>query len=340
MSAVKRSTAKKSNAKGPAAKKVVSKKSNEKESAVSSHKVASAKDSATVSGVVITHANREVYPDVPITKGELAEYFELVAPLMLAHIKGRPISCVRCPEGRAQACFFQKHWPPKGGAPVTTKLVTEGSGEPLPYAFASTARDLVALVQHGVMEAHVWGSQYANLDKPDRLVLDLDPGPGVSWLTIKKAAVQTRELLLDLGLESWMKLTGGKGIHVVVPIDRRVEWDVVNAFAKAIALKLTSDSPQLYVAKASKAIRDRKIYVDWQRNSRGATWVAPWSPRSRDNAPVSMPLPWDALSDVKKPDMYTIPVVTKIMAKSYADPWKEMLTYKQRLTAAMAVKLG
>ncbi|MEP6766248.1 MAG: non-homologous end-joining DNA ligase [Gemmatimonadaceae bacterium] len=333
MSAVKKSAAKKGVAKKGAAKKGVARNSASKSTAV-------AKDSANVAGVVVTHANREVYPDVHITKRALAEYFELVAPLMITHIKDRPISCVRCPEGRAKECFFQKHWPPKGGAAVTTRPVTEGSGEPLPYAFAATPRDLVALVQHGVMEAHIWGSRYDDLDKPDRLVLDLDPGPGVTWLTVKKAALETRDLLHDLDLESWMKLTGGKGIHIVVPIERRAEWDVVNAFAKAIAQKLTNDSPNLYVAKASKAIRDKKIYVDWQRNSRGATWVAPWSARSRERAPVSMPLPWDALSDVKKPDMYTIPIVTKLMTKSYADPWKEILTYKQRLTAEMAEKLG
>ena len=295
--------------------------------------------SLSVSGVVITHPEREVYPEVHITKQELAEYYELVAPLMLMHIRNRPISCVRCPEGRAKECFFQKHWPPKGGAPVTTKMVAEGSGEPLPYAFAASARDLVALVQHGVMETHIWGSRYDDLDKPDRLVLDLDPGPGVTWLTVKKAAQQTRELLQQLGLESWLKLTGGKGIHVVAPIERRVNWDVLNAFAKAFAVRLMNDSPNLYVAKASKAIRDKKIFVDWMRNSRGATWATPWSTRARERAPLSMPLPWDALSDVKRPDMYTIPVVTKLMTKSYTDPWKAMLTCKQRLTPEMVQQL-
>ena len=293
----------------------------------------------STAGVFITHPEREVYPDVHLTKQQLAEYYALVAPLMIPHIKNRPVSCVRCPEGRAKECFFQKHWPPKGGAPVTTKPVAEGTSEPLPYAFAATPRDLVALVQHGVMETHIWGSRYDDLDKPDRLVLDLDPGPGVTWLTVKKAAVQTRELLQSLGLESWMKLTGGKGIHVVVPIERRVDWDVMNSFAKAIAVRLMTDSPNLYVAKASKAIRENKIFIDWMRNSRGATWAVPWSPRARDRAPVSMPLPWEALADVKKPDMYTIPVVTKLMSKAYTDPWKAMLTYKQRLTPDMAVEL-
>lgn len=293
-----------------------------------------------VAGVIITHPDRVVYPEVPLTKGQLAEYCALVAPLMLPHIKDRPISAVRCPEGPAHTCFFQKHWPKQGGAPVTTRPVAEGDGEATPYAFVSKARDLVALVQHGVIEAHVWGSRFDRLDRPDRLVLDLDPGPGVTWATVKQSAHQVRALLASLELESWMKLTGGKGIHVVVPIARRVDWPVLNAFAKAIALRLVQDTPELYVAKASKAIRHNKIFVDWMRNSRGATWVAPWSPRAREFAPVSMPLDWDELDRVKKPDMYTVPVVTRLLAKPVDDPWHRMLECKQRLTPEMAEQLA
>jgi bifunctional non-homologous end joining protein LigD len=292
-----------------------------------------------VSGVNITHPERVVFPDIGLNKLQLAEYYALVAPLMLPHIKLRPVSSMRCPDGQEGECFFQKHWLPKGGAAISTKLVAEGDSEAKPYAFASTPRDLVALVQNGVIEVHVWGSRYDAIEKPDRIVLDLDPGDGVTWATIQKAAVQVRALLTEIGLESWVKLTGGKGVHIVVPIERRVDWNVLSSFAKAVAERLVRDSPDLYVAKASKAIRDKHIFIDWLRNTRGATSAAPWSPRARAGAPVSVPLHWDELSSVKKPNGFTIPVVTKMLAKSSEDPWADMLTYKQRLTAEMAQQL-
>lgn len=293
----------------------------------------------TVAGVEITHPEREVFPEVPLTKLQLAEYYEAAAPLMLPHIKLRPISSVRCPDGASGQCFFQKHWPPKGGAKINTKPVAEGDGEPQPYAFAASARDLVALVQHGVIETHIWGSKFDSLDKPDRLVLDLDPGPGVTWRAIKTAAVEVRELFTSLGLVSWVKLTGGKGIHVVVPIERRAEWNVVNGFAKAAAERLMRDNPKLYVAKASKAIRNNHIFVDWMRNSRGATYAAPWCARARTGAPVSVPLQWDELAGVSKPDQFSIPKVMKMLAKGIDDPWADMLSFKQRLTPDMAIQL-
>lgn len=293
----------------------------------------------TVAGVAITHPEREVFPEIHLTKLQLAEYYEAVAPLMLPHIKLRPISSVRCPDGASGQCFFQKHWPPKGGAKINTKPVAEGDGEPEPYAFAAAPRDLVALVQHGVIETHIWGSKFGSLDKPDRLVLDLDPGPGVTWRVIRNAALEVRELFASLKLESWVKLTGGKGIHVVVPIERRVEWDIVNSFAKAAAQRLERDNPKLYVSKASKALRTKKIFVDWMRNSRGATYAAPWCARARTGAPVSLPLHWDELADVAKPDQYTIPKVMKMITKGVDDPWEDMLTFKQRLTADMAIQL-
>ncbi len=292
-----------------------------------------------VAGVTVTNPEREVFPEIHLTKAALAEFYEAVAPLMLPHIRGRPISALRCPSGRTGECFFQKHWPPKGGAKIATKPVAEGDGEPEPYAFATTARDLVALVQHGVIEAHIWGSRFDAMDKPDRLILDLDPGPGVSWRSIKSAAFEVRELFDTLGLKSWGKLTGGKGIHVVVPIERRVEWRIVSAFARAAAERLTRNNPTLYVSKAAKAIRDKRIFVDWMRNSRGATYAAPWCARAREGAPVSVPLHWDELSSITKPDQFNIPRVVKMIAKGHADPWTDMLSTRQRLTSDMAVQL-
>lgn len=303
---------------------------------VVSNSGAGASSKGNTAGVTITHPERIVYPDIKLSKLALAEYYALVAPLMLPHVKLRPISSVRCPDGQGGECFFQKHWPPRGGAAVLTKPVAEGDSEPKPYAFAATPRDLVALVQNGVIETHVWGARFDSLEKPDRIVLDLDPGPGLTWPAIKKAALQVRRVLHDVGLESWVKLTGGKGVHVVVPVDRRVGWPVLSGFAKAVAERLVRESPNLYVSKASKAIREKRIFVDWLRNTRGATSAAPWSPRAREGAPVAVPLHWDELAGIAKPNMFSIPIVTKMLAKSMVDPWQDMLTYKQRLTAEIA----
>ncbi len=293
-------------------------------------------NSAQAAGVTITHPERIVYPGIAMTKLQLAEYYALVAPLMLPHVQQRPISAVRCPDGQGGECFFQKHWPPRGGAAVHTKQVPESNGELTPYAFASTARDLVALVQNGVIETHVWGARYDSLEKPDRLVLDLDPDPSVSWSVVKTSALQLRTLLHDVGLDSWVKLTGGKGVHVVVPFERRIEWSVLSAFSRAVAEHLSRVAPLRYVSKASKSIRTKRIFVDWLRNTRGATWVAPWSARARDGAPVSMPLSWDDLAALKRPDQFGIPKVSKMLAKGMDDPWSAMLTAKQRITAEMA----
>ncbi|MGV3707753.1 MAG: non-homologous end-joining DNA ligase [Gemmatimonas sp.] len=294
---------------------------------------------SSVAGVAITNPQRVVFPEAGISKRELAKFYEAVADLMLPHIKGRPISAVRCPDGIAGQCFFQKHWPPKGGAKINTKPVAEGDGDPEPYAFATNARDLVALIQHGTVEVHIWGSRIPSLDKPDRLVLDLDPGPGVTWRTTREAAQDARALFASLGLESWVKLTGGKGLHVVVPLERRNDWNVVNSFAKAAAERLMRDNPSRFVAKASKSARDKKIFVDYLRNSRGATFAAPWCARARESAGVSVPLQWDELADVKKPDQFTIPRVMKMIAAGQDDPWHDMLTFKQRLTPEMAMQL-
>lgn len=292
-----------------------------------------------VAGVTITHPERIVFPEAKLSKGDIANYFAMIAPIAMPHIKQRPLSILRCPEGRAGECFFQKHWVSKGHDHVVVRDVPEKDGTAKPYAVAARASDLVALVQFGMLEVHTWGARFDALERPDRIVLDLDPGPGISWSGVLDAAIETRELLTSLSLKSWVKLSGGKGLHVVIPLERRTSWEITSAFARAVAERLVRDAPTRYVSKASKAIRNKRIFVDWLRNTRGATSVAPWSVRAREGAPVSVPVSWKDLSSIKRGDTFTVENVLDQIDSRFVDPWKNMLTARQRLTAETAMAL-
>ncbi len=298
---------------------------------------ASEKD-ASVSGVEITHPDRVVYPELGLTKLDVARYFERVASRMLPHVAGRPLSLVRCPEGSSEQCFFQKHW--VGALPDTLESVgiTQSDKAKHPYVVVRDVKGLVTLAQWGVMEVHPWGAQADAPEKPDRIFFDLDPGPGVKWAAVREAAQGVRALLEELGLASWVKTSGGKGLHVVVPIERRSTWDDVADFAKGVAVHLATHFPDRFIAKASKAAREGVIFVDWLRNTRGATAVAPYSPRARAAAGVSMPLSWRALGKLTAGDEYTI-VTVQNAPRTPRDPWHEMLQHPPRLTAAMKRRL-
>ena len=287
----------------------------------------------TIAGVQVSHADRVIYPELGLTKGDLAEYYEAVAPLMLPHVAGRPLSTVRCPDGPQQSCFFQKHWKRTRGAAVRTVAIDEHDGKGGDYAIAMTAHDLVALVQWNVIELHTWESRSDVLEAPDRLILDLDPGPGVGWKTVCDGAMCVRALLDDASLQSWIKLTGGKGVHITIPLDRRITWQQLSGLARLIAGRLVHDHPTMFVDVAAKERRNRRIFVDWMRNSRGATAVAPWSVRARAGAPVAVPIGWADLERIKGPDVMSVPVVRKFLESRPPDPWRDMLTTRQRLTA-------
>ncbi len=289
--------------------------------------------SDAVAGVRISHGERVVYPEVKLTKRGLAEYYEAVAPLMLPHVAARPLSTVRCPDGPQKACFFQKHWKATRGAAVRTVPIDEADGEGGDYAVAQTAADLVALVQWNVIEFHTWGSRTDALESPDRMVLDLDPGPGVGWKTLRQATVAVHDLLADAGLQSWVKLSGGKGVHITIPFDRRLTWQQLSDLSKLIAGRLVHDHPGTFVDVAAKAKRQRRIFVDWMRNSRGATAAAPWSVRARKQAPVAVPISWADLDAVDGPAVMTVPVVREFLASRPQDPWQSMLATRQRFTA-------
>ncbi len=289
----------------------------------------------TVAGVSISSPERVVYPEAGLTKLDVARYFEQVAELMLPHLAGRPLSLVRCPEGSAGECFFQKHWPGKQPEVFDTVRIKQSDGM-RPYTVVRDVAGLVTLAQWGVLEIHPWGSLADAPEKPDRITFDLDPGEGSPWTAMRSGARRLRKLLEDLGLESWLKTSGGKGLHVVVPIQRKSTWDEVSDFARAVAEHMAWESPDEFVSRSKKTERTGKIFVDWMRNTRGATSVAAWSPRARPRAGVSVPIPWSALGRLAAGDSYTI----SSPGRRTEDPWSDMLRARQGLTKAVSKSLA
>lgn len=261
--------------------------------------------SRVVAGVTITNPDRVLFPEGGFTKGDLAGYYESVAELMLPYVVDRPLSTVRCPGGRSGPCFFQKHPGDTFSEPVGSIRLVEKSG-PAEYLCISSAEGLITLAQFGVIEIHPWGSRGERLEQPDLLTFDLDPGPSVGLEALKAAARRVREVLAELGLESFVKTSGGKGLHVNVPLAPRAGWAEAKAFAAGVARYLAVDEPDRYVDNMSKQKREGKIFVDYLRNGRGATSVAPYSARARMGAPVSMPISWLDLPRLKSPSQYTI----------------------------------
>ncbi len=272
-------------------------------------------------GVVITHPDRIVYPERGLRKIDLALYWESVAELALPYLRDRPLSLVRCPDTR-ESCFYQKNWERAGGGLDT---VRDGG---IRYAVVRDARGLVTLVQNGVLELHPWGSKAASLENPDLLVFDLDPGPGVEWARVRAAARELRARLRALDLESFLKTTGGKGLHLVVPLAGRTGWDALKSFAGRLARDLAAKHPDRYTATMTKAARPGKIFLDWFRNSRGATAVAAWSTRARPHAPIAAPISWEELSRLPGADAFRVGRAPR------RDPWKGFFDLRQRLPAA------
>lgn len=294
---------------------------------------------ARVAGVTITHPDRVLFPEQGLTKWALAEFYVAVAPLALPHLKDRPLSLLRCPQGRARACFFQKHLGPGTPEAIGTVKVPEKAGTDL-YPVVRDDAGLVGLAQLGVLELHPWGSRADRLERPDRLILDLDPAPDVDFDRVKDAARVVREVLADLSLEAFVKTTGGKGLHVVAPLDRRTDWDTLKGFARAIAQLLERSAPKDYVASASKAKRGGRIFVDWLRNGRGATAVAPYVTRARPGAPVATPLAWEELDTLTSSAAWKVGNFPERLAQvRRADPWAGFFGQRQTLTAAALRKV-
>ena len=295
---------------------------------------------ARVAGVTITHPDRVLFPEQGLTKQALAEFYLAIAPLALPHVESRPLSLLRCPQGSARACFFQKHLGPGAPEAIGAVEVPEDDGTDL-YPMVRDAAGLVSLVQFGVLELHPWGSRADRLERPDRLILDLDPAPDVAFDRVKDAARVLREVLADLGLEAFVKTTGGKGLHVVAPLDRRIDWDTLKSFARALAQLLERSAPKDYLATASKAKRGGRIFVDWLRNGRGATAVAPYVTRARPGAPVATPLAWEELDTLASGAVWTVTNFSERLAQvRRVDPWAGFFEQRQTLTAAALRKVG
>jgi bifunctional non-homologous end joining protein LigD len=289
-----------------------------------------------VAGVTISHPDRVLDVQSGTTKLDVARYYERIAPILLPHLAGRPLSVVRCPQGFASACFFQKHSGGMFPASVKSLPVKDSSGV-AQYLMVDSVAGLVALVQMNVIELHPWGSRGDSLDRPDRMFFDLDPAPDVTWKRVVGAALRMRTILADLDVQSFVKTTGGKGLHVVVPLARRYDWDQVKSFSHAVAVELERDDPHEYIATASKAARKGRIFVDYLRNSRGATAVAPYSVRARPGASVSTPLSWKELESVSRPDAFTMADVLARTKGKRADPWAKFLSSPQALPRTASV---
>lgn len=251
-------------------------------------------EESTVSGIVITHPERIVFPADGIQKLEVARFHERVAELMMPHIEGRPLALLRAPDGIGGGTFFQKSF--KDHVPPKVKMKTLDDGTEVIHI--NSVEALISLVQFGVLEIHPWGSSLTNVDKPDVLVWDLDPDTTVPWPETLGAAFLLRDYLTKHGLQTQVKTSGGKGLHVMLHLKRMHDWEVMKPFAKAVAARIAEQSPRRFTITASKAKRGGKIYIDWLRNGRGATCIAPWGLRAREGAPVSTPLNWKDLADL------------------------------------------
>ena len=256
--------------------------------------------------VSITNRDRVIFPESDQTKGELADYYAAIAPLMLPFAARRPISLVRCPQGRAKKCFFQKHDSGAFGKAVRQVPIREKDGGSEDYIYVEDAEGLLACVQMGTIEFHGWASRTDAVERPDRMIFDLDPDEGMDFDRVKSAAQDIRARLSDIGLVSFAMLSGGKGVHVVVPLTPGHDWDTHKDFASRFAQALSAAEPDRFVATMSKAKRKDKIFIDWLRNQRGSTAVLPYSARARAGAPVAIPIDWDELDGIKDAHPFSI----------------------------------
>ena len=248
-------------------------------------------------GIDISSPERVIYPEIGLTKKDLADYYAQVEPLVMIDAAKRPITLIRCPGGRTGECFFQKHDKGTFGPHVKQIPIEEKDGSTEDYLYFDDIRGLLASVQMGTIEFHGWGSKVAKVEYPDRLVFDLDPDVGLDFGNVKEAAVLLRELLEGLGLQSFPLLSGGKGLHVVVPLDASEDWPTVKSFAERFSRAISEAEPKMFTANIRKEQRKGRIFLDWLRNQRGATAVMPYSARAREGAPVAAPVAWDELDE-------------------------------------------
>ena len=297
-----------------------------------------------VAGVAISHPDRVLFPAAGVTKLGLARYYETIGDWIVPHVVDRPLTLVRCPTGlrakpgastAAADCFYMKHskvWAPSALRRVRIREKTK-IGE---YLIADSPAAIVALAQMDVLEIHTWNSRFTRVEHPDRIVIDLDPGTQVAWNAVVAAARLVRQLLLALDLESFVKTTGGRGVHVVVPLTPKAEWRECLDFARAFAETVVRHEPRLFTTRFAKLGRERQILVDYLRNNRTNTSIAAYSTRARPDAPVSVPVAWSELTPARAPDRFTIATVPPRLARRRADPWSAYWTTRQTIPRAAA----
>jgi bifunctional non-homologous end joining protein LigD len=290
--------------------------------------------------IPLTNLDKVLWKDEGITKAQLLAYVAVTAAHALPFCTNRPLTLVRCPDGTHGECWYQKHAGRGTPASVKRVMIPEDDGASYEYMYIDDARGLLALAQLGVIENHVWGSRVPDVEHPDLMVFDLDPDAGLAWERVVDAAHDLRERLDRLGLASWLKTTGGKGLHVCVPIAPKLTWDEFKGFSKALAEQMERDQPKRYTTNPLKARRVGKIFVDYLRNSRGATFIAPYAVRRRPGAPVSVPITWQELDGGLDPQSLTIATVPVRLGSQRVDPWADLLRSKQPVTAAARRAVG
>jgi bifunctional non-homologous end joining protein LigD len=286
---------------------------------------------ATVLGVTITHPERLMYPTPALTKLDIARYYGEVAGAMMAHVDGRPLTLVRCGEGITGDCIYMKHsklWAP----PQLTRVRIQEKTKVGEYLVIESPEAIVGLAQMDVLEIHTWNTRHDKVDLPDRIVIDLDPGAEVTWNAVAAAARLVRDMLHSLNLESWLKTTGGRGLHVIVPLARKRRWDECLEFARALADALVRHDAALFTTEFRKRGRERQILVDYLRNNRTNTSIAAFSTRARDGAPVSVPIDWSELKESLDPRSFTVTTVPVRLAQR-KDPWSHYFRARQTITA-------
>ncbi len=286
----------------------------------------------------VSNPDKVLYSKAGITKQDLADYYHFIAPHMLPYVQRRPLTLVRCPHGHTKNCFFQKHLNSGSGKALKPVAIAEKKGTS-DYPYITDPQGLIDLVQLGTLEIHAWGSTIDDVEKPDVLVFDLDPDEGISWDELKYATVELREFLKQIGLESFVRTSGGKGLHVVVPVTPTQEWDDAKAFCKAVAQRMADKQPNRYVANMSKAKRKNKIFVDYLRNGRGATAICNYSTRGKPHAPVATPLEWNELIELDSAQAYRLDNIRKRIESLNRDPWEGFFDMEQAVTKNVLDKI-
>lgn len=272
-------------------------------------------DGIAAAAAAVSHRDRVVFPETGQTKGDVADYYARIAPLMLPHLSGRPVSLVRCPHGIAEKCFFQKHDNGSFGEHVHHVAIREKQAGPSPYLYLDNGEGLLDCVQMGTIEFHAWACHKDHIEQPDRMIFDLDPDEGLNFADVTRAAAGLRGRLEDMGLISFAMLTGGKGVHVVVPLRRGHGWDVHKDFARSLAEALSRSEPDRFVATMAKSRRKGRIFIDWLRNQRGATAVVPYSVRAWPGAPVAVPVTWAELPELASASGYSLAGTDVLIAR-------------------------